>query len=307
MFKIILILMVVMLLLLNIIAIFDTHVKIKIKKSRLYGEKNRVSQSFNAISKNKFIENYENLLNKALRQKNKEHLSHNILIGITVLTLFIFFYFISIGQFFFAVVMPSAINYVIIRALKEMEFDVNYEIEKQLPSIVDNIIQKFSKYNDLKTVIYEVSLETDGILKKPFEQLYKAMFFQEHSVALSDFADKIDNVWIHSLVFILISNQEDTSKGIVIENLKNLREMLNKDKKIQSQKQSDNLYGLALNYFICVVAVIANIIIIGVIPTAKNFFFKDVNGILCFTVGYGMVFATVMINLKNTFRKRKRG
>lgn len=298
--------MIFALLLLNIVAIFDTHIKAKIKKSRIFGEKNQVSRTFDSITKSKFIQRYENLISGALRHRNKGNLAHNILLSITLITLFIFFYFINIGQYFFAILMPVAINYVIIYALKEMEYDVQYEIEKQLPGVIDDIIQKFSKYNDLKTVIYEVSLDTVKPLKPHLEKLYKQMFFKEHSIALNEFADEIDNIWIHSLVFILISNQEDTSKQVVIDNLKSLRNMLDQEKNLQSQKQNDNMYGLALNYFICAATVIANIAILSLVPTAKNYFFKDINGIVAFFIGYGMIFITVIVNLRNTFKKRKK-
>ena len=289
----------------SIIAIFDTSIKFKLKKARLFGEENKTNEISKKISENKFISNYQNLLYNALQKKNKEHLANNFLLAIVVLSVLIFAYFININQYFFAVVMPVALNYIILATLKEMKYDINYEIEKQLPTVIDDIIQKFSRYNDLKTVIYEVSNDIDNPLKNYFEKLYKNMFFQNQNDALMEFANKIDNIWVHSLVFILTSYGEDTKKELVIENLKNLRDLIVQERELQSKKTNDNRYGVALNYFICIATFIANIIVILLVPNAQFFFFKDTNGILCFIVGYAMLFVTLICNLRNQFRKRR--
>lgn len=298
--------MVIVLLIISVIGIVDCYVKIEIKKARLYGKENKTNNFIKIFSENRFIKNYRSLLYNALQNKNKEYMTNNLLIVILAVSVALFLYFLRIEQMFFGILMPLAINYVILKALKEMKYDINYEIEKQLTSVIDNIIQKFSTYNDLKTIVYEVSLEIENPLKAHFEKLYKLMFFEEQSNALMQFANNIDNIWIHSLVFILVSHQTDASKEVVITNLKNLRHMLEKEKSLQSQKQNDNTYGLVINYFICILSMVANLAVLLFVPTAKNFFFKDMNGIICFTLGYGMLFLTILVNLKTTFRKRRR-
>lgn len=298
--------MVLVLLLMSVAGIIDCYIKTEIKKARLYGKENKTNNMVKIIYENKFIKNYHNLLYNALQVKNKEYMTNNLLLIIMIVSLSLFLYFISINQIFFGIIMPLAINYVILKALTEMKYDINYEIEKQLTSVIDNIIQKFSTHNDLKTIVYEVSLEINNPLKVHFEKLYKLMFFEEQTVALMNFANKVDNIWIHSLVFILISQQTDANKQVVITNLKNLRNMLEKEKSLQSQKQNDNTYGLVVNYFICILAMVANIGVLLFVPTAKNFFFKDMNGIICFSIGYAMLFITILLNLKTTFRKRKK-
>ena len=295
------------LLILSAVAVFDTSVKEKLKQAKLFGVENTTNKISEMISENKFIKNYDKLLYSALQQKGKGHLSKNVLLGIVVFTILTIIYFFQMGQIFFGILMPIAFNYVIISILKEMKYDVNYEIEKQLPSVIDDIIQKFSRYNDLKTVVYEISLDAQMPLKKHFEGLYKELFFKDQNEALFEFAEKIDNIWIHSLVFILTSYKEDTRKEIIIENLRNLRELLQKERDLQAQNTNDNRYGVALNYFISIATIIANIIIMFVVPTAKAFFFKDTTGILCFSVGYTFLFLTLLTNVKNQFKKKKRG
>lgn len=278
------------------------------KKRAMYSKISEDSSREMISTKTQFFYNYKMLIKKILTQKNIGKYADKVFIGIILFSVFLFIYFITIKQYFIGLFAPVVLNLFLVKIFQVSADDIDEDIENQLPSVIDVIIRVFSRYGDLKTIIYNTSQQIDNPLAEKFEQLSRNMSSDSsQEKALMKFADDLGNVWVYSLIYILLSYKEDAKKEDVIFNLAKLRDIIAEENDMKNKASSDKKYGIALNYFIAFLAFVGGIGNIVLNPIGKEYFFHSFQGALCFLIGYGCVFTTLITNIVMSKKKRRRG
>lgn len=276
------------------------------KKQKMYGIDSVYMNSKDFIRNNKFFKKYYKLINTVLTERDKERYAPVVFYAVLISAIAMMIYFISIKQLFFAVIAPVSLYYVTNKIFTLLLTDVNEKVDEQLPYTIDTIIKVFSKYSDLKSVIYEVSQMIEDPLKSRFERLARKMISENQEKALMDFADEMDNIWIYSMVFILLSYKEEAKKEDVVANLRHLSNIIERENNLQNASVTDKKYGVVLNYAIAIIAGIGGIANIVFNPVGKEFFFGSMLGIICIIVGYACIALTIIINIKLASKKGKK-
>lgn len=276
------------------------------KEKQLYGISEINLRKKSIIRSNRFLRKYDNTVKRFLSERNKEQYSPLVFYGTIGVALSLFAYFISMRQVLLAVLAPITVVWVANKILTLLLVDVNEKVEEQLPLVIDTIIKVFSKYGDLKSVIYETSQSIDEPLKSRLEKLARKMLSENQEKAIMDFADEMDNIWIYALVFILLSYREETKKEEVIVNLRHLANIIEKENSLKNSSVTDKRYGVVLNYVIAFIAFAGGIANIIFNPVGKQFFFESLTGIFCFIIGYASVIATIIVNIKLSSKKGRR-
>lgn len=272
----------------------------------MYGIDSAYMDSKDFIRNNKFFRKFYKLINAVLAEKNKERYAPVVFYGVLATSLLFLFYFIKIGQVLFAVVVPILFIVVTNKIFTLLLSDSNEKIDGQLPFVIDTIIKVFSKYSDLKSVIYETSQSIEDPLKSKFENLSRKMLSQNQESALMEFADEMDNIWIYSMIFIILSYKEEAKKEDVVANLRHLSNIIDKENNLQNASVTDKQYGVVLNYVIALLAGVGGIANIILNPIGKDFFFGSMLGIICITVGYASIVLTIIVNIKLASKKGKK-
>lgn len=273
------------------------------KEKELYGLKNSVHRK-DIIRNNKALKRLNKTIKRYLSERNKEQYAPLLFYGTLGIAVFLFCYFISMKQLLFAILAPITFVWFVNKVLTLKLIDVNEKVDEQLPFVIDNIVKVFSKYGDLKSVIYETSLLIEDPLKYRFERLARTLISEANQEkALLDFADELDNIWVYSLVFILLSYKDETKKEDVILNLRHLAQIISKENDLKRASVTDKKYGVVLNYTIAGIAVAGSIANILFNPVGKSFFFESLTGIVSIIAGYASVIATILINIKLSSKK----
>ncbi|WP_260857426.1 type II secretion system F family protein [Bacillus thuringiensis] len=241
-----------------------------------------------------------------LIEKGKEGLIDIYYYGFFVANTCIFIGFIVVKQYFLAIVIPLFLVFMANKIIKMLAVDLMEQIEEQLPSAIDHIIRVSSKYGDMKSIIYETARSCENPLREILESVSRKMISGDAETVLLQFGEEYDNVWINSLVFTLISYMEDASKTTTIENLRHLRNILEKENRLKKSRVTDAKYSVAINYFIAILASGAGLLNIIFNPKGREFFFSSFLGLICFLLGYGAVLGTIMLNIKMTRVKKSK-
>lgn len=277
----------------------------KINKD-IYGVDKKKQYINFSLDKSNITKNYYNLLKRVLAQKNLEKYTDKIYYLILAVTIITGIYFISIKQLFLALLIPVSMLFFIKKIFLALMEDLDEKIEEQLPYVIDTIIRVFSKYGDLKSIIYETANLIEEPLASRFESLSRKLATENAEKAMLEFADKLNNVWIYSLVYILISYKEYAKKEDTINNLKHLRNMIEQENILKNSYLNDKKYSIVVNYVIIVITFIVGLLNILVNPVGKEFFFQTVKGLLCFIIGYASLFGTIILNIYMSKKRRKR-
>lgn len=290
---------------LSVFVLLDLISENKKRKQLLNGVlRTSIKQSF--IKRLKFFKQYYINLELLFNEKKKSNLIDLTFYGSLSILVFLIVYFISIKQILLAIIAPILLAKGFNLIAKNMISNVIDDIEQQLPFAIDNIIRVSSKYEDLRTVIFESSRTLDAPLKNILEQLSRKMMSGDIEDVLMNFAREYDNVWVYSLVFILISYVQDANKQDIIKNLKHLRNILEKENNLKRTNITDKKYGVTVNYTLAIIAVIFGIGNIIVNPFGTQFFFGSFTGMICFILGFVAVFCTIIINIKMSKDRNKK-
>lgn len=259
-------------------------------------------------TKNYFFSNrlYSKINKKLYFKKNGDTSKTSfyfIIILLTIIALFIIFY--VIGKPFLYVGIPLITVLFINKYLDITTLDIDDKIQAQLPSIIKNINKNFSRYNNLQTVIYNTTLEMGFPLKSEFQKLISAMISDDEEKALLEFADRVDNMWIYSLVFILTSYKKESTKEDVIINLRLLANIIEKDNRLKEMAITDRKMSVVNNTALVIVAIIGLVANLLFNPEAKSYFFNSTKGMIVFVVGYSLILCTFLINAFIKSRKTK--
>lgn len=253
-----------------------------------------------------FLKKYANNLEIVLKENQKENLFNLLFYLSLLLSVILLIGLVCVKQFLLAVLSPCIVLFVSNKVCINLMVDVSDNIEKELPVVIDNIIRIYSKYGDIKTILYEVSLVCEQPLKNVFEEMSREMSSSPADKVLNSYAEKYDNVWFYSLVFILLSYLEDSSKEETIKNLSNLRNLLDKENTVQRDKVTGKKLSITTNYVIISFSAVWFIVNLMIVPGTVNFFFSTFFGLSCFIGGFACIIATIFINISMTKSKEKK-
>lgn len=259
-------------------------------------------------TKNYFFSNrlYSKINKKLYFKKNGDTSKTNFYFTIVLLIIIaLFALFYTTGKPILYIGIPFITVLFINKYLDITTLDIDDKIQEQLPDVISNINKNFSRYNNLQTVIYNTTLEMGFPLKSEFQKLISAMISDDEEKALLEFADRVDNMWIYSLVFILTSYKKESTKEDVIINLRLLANIIEKENRLKEVAITDRKMSVVNNTALVIVAIIGLIVNLLFNPEAKSYFFDSTKGIVVFIVGYALVLCTFLINAFIRTRKAK--
>jgi Flp pilus assembly protein TadB len=211
-----------------------------------------------------------------------------------ILGLFVTFYAIHKPALYMGIPL---ITYLFINKYVDITtLNIDVKIQEQLPNIIRNINKNFSRYNDLKTIIYNATLEMEFPLRKEFQTLTNKMLSTNEEKALLEFADKMDNMWVYSLIFILTSYKKESSKENVVMSLRTLVNIIEKENRLEELALTDRKMPIVTNVILAVMAILGLILNLIFNPKASSFFFGTTKGMIMFIVGYSLVLCTFLMN-----------
>lgn len=231
-------------------------------------------------------------------KRGKEHVSDLVFYGIITLSVIVSLAMMFAGQFILAIIYPAVFIWFVRKILTISKKSVVTEMEEELPSTIDNMIRVFSKYADIKTIIYETSEGSSGPLKKELEVLSRQMTTKNPMFVLEEFSEKYNSVWLNNFGFTLMGYLQDSSKNETIENLRHLRKILEQEHKTKKEAISQRRPSLMINYALAVIGVVAAFLNILINPQGFDFFFHTYLGLFSFTAGFASVLGTIYMNIK---------
>lgn len=246
----------------------------------------------------KSVEKFYQEIDEFLTEKGHGNMADLFFYGVVVISLVIFVAMLFTGQIVLAVGYPLAFVWFVRKLVRISRKDPVIEMEEELPAMIDNMIRVFSKYSDIRTIIYETSLMTEGKLQAELDFLSRQMNSKNPRVVLEEWSEKYNSVWLNSFGFTLIGYLDDTSKDETIQNLRHLRNILEKENTAKKDAIKERKPSLIINYSLAVIAVVLGIVNIIFNPIAFNFFFHSYLGLFCFTAGFGFVMGTIYMNIR---------
>lgn len=251
------------------------------------------------------FKSFYNKLYLTLEDKGKENLAAVIFMLIWIPVLFITITFIYLKIYILAIAFPIITYLFGKKILNEMSVSWTYQVEKDMPSMIDNLIRVFTTFNDIKTIIYETAKGTkDGAMKDMLNELSQKMNTESPKTALEGFIRKNSNIWINSLGFTLISYLEDADKPSTLQNLRHLRNMLQEQNMENKKTIMERKYGVMMNYALAVAGGLlffANLIFN---PIGTHFFFHTFIGLTVLVLGISSILGTILFNIRMTKIKK---
>lgn len=194
----------------------------------------------------------------------------------------------------FPFILYRFLHYVIVL----MTNHVAEAIEEELPLAIDHMVRVSSKTDSLKTIFFETSKRLDGPLGAIFEDIALKLSNTDAETLLLDFGNEYNNIWIYNFTFTVINFTKHSNKASVLENLIELRNMLEEENQQKKIQKTERKYAVMLNYAVAGASFFAFILNLIFNPVAKSFFFGSVMGLGCLGIGFTALFATVLINIR---------
>jgi hypothetical protein len=170
-------------------------------------------------------------------------------------------------------------------------------MELQIPLAIDNITRIFSKVDDVRSILYESSLDLPQPLQGILQSLSSQMALDAPDVVLNRFMDVNSNPYAYTMIFILYNYTRGADKRDTILNLRDLKLSLENEKKIGMQERMERRMTVTINYVLCGVALAALMLNLTFNPTASAFFFSTLTGIALFIVGILLIVVSIFFNV----------
>lgn len=233
-----------------------------------------------------------------MKEKGKSEDSSNRITTIIILSVFAFgMFLVSVGQVFFAITLPivllTAINHVVV----DLRTSFSDSIKTSMPQSVNGILRTFTKYSDLQTVLYETSKISMQPMRNILEDMGRQMVSSSSDIVINKTMNKYNNTWLYSFLFILLSYVEGTPKEEIIDNLRTLRDIVDKENKTKTTEKLERKMSVTINYVLVIIALIAAVANIIFNPGAIDFYFSTPLGLLCFFGSFILLAATVFSNI----------
>lgn len=240
-------------------------------------------------------ENVTALVAERGKPKESANTLMNVLIAI-VIALGVFMALVK--QPVFAIVLPILLLFTMTKITGLIRKSFADYVQAQLPTAIENLIRVFSGYNDLKTVLYEAGTTLPQPMRGIFQDLSRKMQSESPSVVLQEFMDDSRDIWIYCMTFNLLSYVEDAKKKDIIENLRELKEIIDRDNREKKKQKLARKLTTSINYILCIFAFAGFILnLVFNRDVAIPFFFSTVGGIACFLGGMILLVISIFSNL----------
>lgn len=229
--------------------------------------------------------------------KKKKSNTKSLYYGILIAELVILVVFVALNKPIFAIVFPLITHFFVIKALDLMSQSIHYYIQQELPNAIKHLIKVMSKTSDLKSMMYETSINLNEPLREIFFEISRRMITENPEKVLAEFADDLDDIWFYAFTFLLVSYKEQSKKSDVIINLTTLANMLDKESYLKEKSITDKKFVVIMNYaliFIGLALFVGNLMLND---HAYTFFFHDLTGMICLIAGTVSIVGTILINL----------
>lgn len=250
----------------------------------------------NPLKKGFFGMLYKNL-NAFLTMKGREKsldMVFYIVLGLSVLLGIAMF---STGQRLFGLILPFGLCFLISYVLSLIKVNRIDKIREQLPAAINNLTRVMTKYSSLKTILYETASTLEDPLGGILKQLSLKMASESGIDVLNDFMEEYNDIWIYSFAFTLQSYLEDSEKTAVVANLKELRDIIEKEIEQKKAEALEKKMTVAINYVLVGLGVVLEFANIIFNPGGAAFFFKSMGGFACFLIGNGLLITCVVSNI----------
>jgi hypothetical protein len=245
-------------------------------------------------SKNKLLDAAEIYL----RYKRSKYTPKQIY-GFVLSSMFVVFVFFAYTRnVLLSVLVPITIYIFSISFLKIKTVHIREMFAIQMPNIINNTIKIMSRYDDLKTVIFELSQGMKQPIKGHFLKLSRKMITTSYDDALLEFANEVGSIWVYAYVFLLINYKKESKKSDIVMNLRILSRMLEDENVAQNKKISERRGLVVLNSLLAFLALLGFVANLGFNPGAYDFFFRTLGGMLCMTFGIICIFLVLFLNTK---------
>ena len=258
------------------------------------------------VSKFKYFKNLKLACNKYFILKpQKKYMAIYMYYGVLLSELVLFLMCFALKKPIFAFVLPPIYHIFVIKIIELLTYDIDAAILKNLPIVTKQMIKFFSKTNDLKTIIYEISKVIDDPLKTIFFNLSRKMFSESHEKCLNELADEINNTWMYAFVFLLLSYKEQSKKEDIISNLRILTNILDEENSIIQKGLTDKKPIALLNYMLLICGLAAFVLNLLFNKEAFGFFFNTIFGMICVIIGSIFTLLTIMVNIMLVSKREK--
>mgnify|MGYP001061697921 CR=1 FL=1 len=244
------------------------------------------------------IQKFYDEVDEFMKAKGKPNISDLVFYGVVGFSVIIAVGMLLTGQFVLAILYPLAFIWFFRKIMKVSKKNPIVEMEETLPTAIDHMLRVFSKYSDIKTIIYETSLMISGPLKEELYLMSRQMNTRNPVNVLEDFSEKYDSVWLNNFGFTLLGYLGDSTKDETVRNLRHLRNILEDENKTKKDAISQRKPSLMINYALVVVAIFFGVANIIFNPKGFDFFFHSYLGLFCFTAGCASILGTIYMNIK---------
>ena len=237
-------------------------------------------------------------LNTLLLLKGKENYSSSIY-GLILLSLVgVFLLLLTMDNPVLAVIIPVEIYVFMGIIVKELIIDFDVTVRANLPILINHMVKGFSKTNDLTVVMYESSKELQDPMRKSFFDLSRKMIANSSEQVLVDFADTLDNTWLHAFIFLLVNYKQNSSKEDIVNNLLELSKMIERRNEITAKMITDRKPVVIMNYLVWGAGILVFMGNLIFNPIAINYFIHSIQGGVVLIAGIVAIFSTIIINIK---------
>lgn len=203
----------------------------------------------------------------------------------------------STGQRLLGVLIAPIFFMLVTKILSMLKINKIDKLKDEIPVAIDNIIRVMSKHSSLKTILYEASASLPEPMNTVLRTLSLKMSSDSGENVLTDFMDDYNDIWIYSFAFTLMSYLEDSPKADVINNLKELRDIIEKDVNERKAEALEKKMTVSINYVLVVIAIVGEFANIAMNPGGPAFFFKSPGGLACFLIGNTLLAASIISNI----------
>lgn len=244
-----------------------------------------------------FKELYQNI-QVYYAQKGKSKVAAERLFYCVLVSLFaLFLYMCSVGQMFLGIFFVIGLKFILDHITRAISLNFADYMEMQIPSAIDNITRIFSKIDDVRSLLYESSVDLPQPLQGILQSLSTQMSIDAPDIVLQRFMEINTNPWAYTMIFILYNYVCGADKRDTILSLRDLKLSLESEKKIGTQERMERKMSVMVNYALCAIAIFALFLNLTFNSTASSFFFSTLTGLLLFILGIFFVVVSVFFNI----------
>ncbi|BBW98956.1 pilus assembly protein TadB [Geobacillus subterraneus] len=200
-------------------------------------------------------------------------------------------------KIWFAVSLPLLIHWFVVKVLELKTITIHHIVQEELPSAIKHLVKTLTRIQDLRLALHEMSGAVRDPLRSMISELSRRMITERHEDCLQDFANRINNAWVHAFVFLLLSYKEQSKKEDIVRNLLLLAHMIQKENERKEKAITDRKFLVVVNYVLASAAWAALAANLLWNQYAKEFFFQTPTGMVVFVAGVALALGTIVMNL----------